>query len=72
MVLCVLLIWFEPVISLGAQIVTGKSVLTQIAVNLVIGLVGVGAMWARVTFQTTLNQKIAEKEQDIGKPPTEG
>lgn len=72
MALASILIFMEPVLSAGAQYITVDSVWVQMAVASAIGLVGVAAIWARVTFQTNLNEKIAEKEQAIGKPPTEG
>jgi predicted ferric reductase len=68
MALASILIFLEPVISTGAQYVTVKSVWVQMGVASLIGLVGVAAIWARVTFQTTLRTKIAEKEAANGEP----
>lgn len=72
MVLAVILIWLEPVLSELAQDLTFKSVWIRLGVAQFVGFFGVAAIWARVTFQSKLYEKIAEKEQDIGKPPTEG
>lgn len=69
MALASVLIFLEPVISAGAQYVTVKSVWVQMGVASLIGLVGVAAIWARVTFQTTLRTKLAEKESTDGKSP---
>jgi hypothetical protein len=71
-VLAVVLIWLEPVLSELAQDLTFKSVWIRLAVAQFVGFFGVAAIWARVTVQSTLHEKIAQKEQEIGKPPTEG
>lgn len=60
---CVLLMLVEPVISgFVEEFVTGQSFWTRVAVKLLIAVVGILAIWARVTFQSTLQEKITEKE----------
>lgn len=68
-VIAVVLVWFEPVLSELAQEATTKSIWIRLAVAQFVGLFGLAAIWARVTVQTKLHEKIEEKEIASGKSP---
>jgi hypothetical protein len=59
MVICVLLQLLEqPIVDAIQQWITGYSWWTREIVQVLIAAVGVLAIWARVTFQSKLQQKI--------------